>query len=210
MIFPRIGFASVLKTRWGYERWGANRNSWPSCRYQIKGSKRETDGREDYIRVPSDTKACLRGKNALRFKRRKEEREKGRKKIINQVLFPRNSLWRFQLSDASVINWKRVEKTHVSLSLSLSLFLFFFFSFQLEVSLGVFESRFFFFSRRRKKMHDDAFPVKERKRSRPVFFLSFLSFFFFSLRVNDTPRQLYIEASGRKEIFLPKGKEKYV
>lgn len=59
-------------------------------------------------------------------------------------------------------------------------------------------------------MHDDAFPVKERKRSRPVFFLSFLSFFFFSLRVNDTPRQLYIEASGRKEIFLPKGKEKYV
>lgn len=180
MIFPRIGFASVLKTRWGYERWGANRNSWPSCRYQIKGPKRETDGREDYIRVPSDTKACLRGKNALRFKRRKEEREKGRKKIINQVLFPRNSLWRFQLSDASVINWKRVEKTHVSLSLSLSLFLFFFFSFQLEVSLGVFESRFFFFSRRRKKMHDDAFPVKEREREVDLFFFFpfFLSFSF--------------------------------
>lgn len=180
MIFPRIGFASVLKTRWGYERWGANRNSWPSCRYQIKGPKRETDGREDYIRVPSDTKACLRGKNALHFKRRKEEREKGRKKIINQVLFPRNSLWRFQLSDASVINWKRVEKTHVSLSLSLSLFLFFFFSFQLEVSLGVFESRFFFFSRRRKKMHDDAFPVKEREREVDLFFFFpfFLSFSF--------------------------------
>lgn len=177
MIFPRIGFASVLKTRWGYERWGANRNSWPSCRYQIKGPKRETDGREDYIRVPSDTKACLRGKNALHFKRRKEEREKGRKKIINQVLFPRNSLWRFQLSDASVINWKRVEKTHVSLSLSLSLPLFLFL-FSTGSIIGSFRISFLFFFSSRKKGARWCIS-SEREKEKSTCFFSFLPFFLF-------------------------------
>lgn len=94
--FPSLSaFSSGQCTR---ER--RNRGSWPGCRYQIKGSKRETDAREDYIRVASDTRPGGGKNRCSRFQRG----WKWGKKVINEVPFPRISLWCFQLSDASLIS----------------------------------------------------------------------------------------------------------